>query len=126
MTKSGSDQFHDVQGRRVGPGADVQDDFTYSVVSSRPLLSPSTREQRKDARVRTRLREGVLLERAGRVIADCRIRDRSRSGARLQLDKDRPLPRTFLLSDTASRTRFWATLVWQAGRDAGVRLTPAD
>ena len=53
---------------------------------------------------------------------DCRIRDKSRHGARLHLDKDRPLPRLFLLTDPATATCYRATLVWQVGRDAGVRL----
>ena len=60
---------------------------------------------------------------AGSPIVECRIRDRSRDGARLQLDKDRTLPRTFVLTDMATRSFFSVVLVWQVGREAGVRIT---
>ncbi len=110
-----------VLGRRVAPGQGNKGDFTYTVVEIAPR---SGGEQRNDRRIPTRLHEGVIAER-GRPVVDCRIRDRSREGARLQLDKQRPLPRTFLLTDTASRGRFWATVMWQKGRDVGVKLVPA-
>ena len=114
----------DVTGRRVEPGKERANDFFYTVVTAEPPARPGSREQRNDKRVRTRLQEGVIAERPGRGLVDCRIRDRSRTGARLQLDKDRPLPRRFLLTDTACRSQFWATLMWQVGRDAGVKLSP--
>ena len=112
----------DVTGRRVEPGQQRSDEFFYTVVVAE--APARAREQRRDRRVRTRLHEGVIAERPGRVLVDCRIRDRSRTGARLQLDKDRPLPRSFLLTDAACRSQFQATLMWQVGRDAGVKLSP--
>lgn len=93
--------------------------------SEAPLKAPVAQandERRADGRVRTRLRDATLAEGRGRVLMDCRIRDKSRQGARLQLDEDRPLPKVFLLSEPATGTCYRATLVWQAGRDAGVRL----
>ena len=123
--RAGKSLGRDVTGRRVTPGEERSDDFVYTVIVAEPPARPGPREQRQDRRVRTRLHDGIIAERAGRALVDCRIRDRSRTGARLQLDKDRPLPRSFLLTDVACRSQFWATLMWQVGRDAGVKLSPA-
>ena len=135
-----------ITARRVTPGARLDGEFTYSVVVVAPASkssasqscaskssesksseskSPASQaggERRADGRMRTRLRDATLAEGRGRVLMGCRIRDKSRHGARLHLDKDRPLPKVFLLSDPAAKTCYRATLVWQAGRDAGVRL----
>lgn len=115
----------EVVGRRVAPGAVPRDEFTYSIVDPAPSAKRAG-DRRDDARRRTHLRDGMVAERRGRVLTDCLIRDRSRLGARLRLDKDRPLPAVFLLTDAAADTRYWATLVWQTGRDAGVRLRPVE
>ncbi len=117
---------HEVLGRRIGAGALPSHDFFYSVIDS---THPSggvrkARERRGEKRLKTRLRDGVLAER--RVLVNCRIRDKSKRGARLQLEADRPLPRTFVLSDPASRARYAATLMWQVGCEAGVRLRSLD
>lgn len=115
-------RVREVVGRRVPAAALNNGDFTYVVIE--PALGHGDR--RRERRLRTRLREGVVAERRGRVVVDCRIRDITRGGARLLLDGDQPLPRTFLLTEAGSRRSFWATLVWQTGRDAGVRLVPSD
>ena len=115
----------EVVGRRVAPGAAPQGEFTYSIVVSPPSARIAG-ERRDETRRRTHLRDGLLTEHRGRPLVDCQIRDRSRLGARLRLDKDRPLPRTFLLTDAGIRSLFLATLVWRVGRDAGVRLRPTD
>ena len=112
----------EVLGRRVAPGERVRGEFTYSVVELAPAGWAGI-ERRGDKRLRTRLRDGLIGERKHRTIADCRIKDRSRGGARLQLEKDRPLPKSFVLTDGAARSLYRADLVWQVGRDAGVRLT---
>lgn len=117
----------DVVGRRVSVGtasSSAHEDFTYSVVDAEPMRRIG--ERRRQQRFRTRLREAILGERRGRVIVECRIRDRSPVGARLRLHAPCPLPAAFVLTDTASGTSFWATLVWQSGHDAGVRLVPLD
>lgn len=124
MTSEAPSPSIEVLSRRVAPGSAPSSDFTYSVVETGLLLRKG--ERRNDQRARTRLREGLVAEKPGRVIVDCRIRDRSKRGARLQLDKDRPLPKSFVLTEAGTRQRFWATLVWQTGRDAGVRLVPLD
>ena len=115
-----------VTARRVPPGARPGEDFTYSVIAVEAPAGAAGAgardERRADGRVRTRLRDATLVEGRGRVLMDCRIRDKSRRGARLQLDGDRPLPPVFLLSEPATGTCYRATLVWQKGRDAGVRL----
>ena len=113
---------HEVTGRRVAPGERARGEFTYSVVDVAPAGWAGT-ERRGDKRLRTRLRDGLIGERKHRPIVDCRIKDRSRSGARLQLDKDRPLPKSFVLTDGAARSLYRADLIWQVGRDAGVKLT---
>ncbi len=137
---SEADAARSVTARRVKPGARPDEDFTYSVVvigapagapakatrkvTAKPPAEPPAGEgeRRADGRMRTRLRDAVLAEERGRVLMDCRIRDKSRHGARLRLDKDLPLPGIFLLKDPATGTCYRATLVWQAGHDAGVRL----
>jgi len=108
----------EIAARRVAAGATSPEDFTYSVVE------PARGEKRGERRVATRLRDAQLGLRRGHVLVECRIRDRSRGGARLRLDAPHALPKMFLLTDAASRARFHALLVWQSGRDAGVRLTP--
>lgn len=115
----------EVLGRRVAPGEVARGEFTYSVVAVAPAGWTGD-ERRGDKRLRTRLRDGTIGEHKHRTIADCHIRDRSRGGARLQLDKDRPLPKSFLLTDGAARSLYRADLVWQIGRDAGVRLTALE
>ncbi len=117
-----SEPTHEELGRLVAPGERARGEFTYSVVEMAPAGWAGI-ERRSDKRLRTRLRDGLIGERKHRPIADCRIKDRSRSGARLQLDKDRPLPKSFVLTDGAARSLYRADLVWQVGRDAGVKLT---
>ena len=112
--------LHEVLGRRVTPGTLPTGEFTYSVVEVAP--GRASGDRRADKRQRTRLRDGTIGERKHRVIADCQIKDRSGTGARLQLDGDFPLPRSFILTDGGSRSIFRADLIWQDGREAGVRL----
>ena len=113
-------------GKRVTAGTAAHGEFTYSIVDTTPVAPQQGGERRHEDRQRTRLRDGVLAEGRGRVVGDCRIGNRSKRGARLQLDKERPLPKSFLLTDPASHASFRATLIWQRGRDAGVKLTPAE
>ena len=120
MTRATPRKPLDVTGRRIAAGSSTIDDFTYCVVE------PAPGDRRGDRRSRTRLRDGIVGERRGHVLVDCRIRDLSKRGARLRLDEDRPLPRTFLLTDSASRARYWAILVWQVARDAGVKLSKIE
>ncbi len=112
-----------VEGRRLRPGEGpnaATGEFTYSVVAA----TWTGHERRVAKRWRTRLRDGLIGERKHRVLADCRITERSRLGARLRLDTAHALPARFVLTDGAAREMFRAELVWQRGREAGVRLTP--
>ena len=112
-----------VEGRKVGPGPldpRLRCEFTYSVVEDRRTVA--VLDKRGTERLRTRLRAGRLADRRNKAIVDCLIQDRSRTGARLRLALDRPLPKSFLLFDEVSQARFVAQLAWQRGRDAGVRL----
>ena len=99
----------------------IAGEFTYSVIEATPS-KVTLLDKRRAERLRTRLRTGALSDRRNKVIVDCLLQDRSRSGARLRLALDRPLPRVFLLSDHITQTQFWAHLAWQRGRDAGVKL----
>ena len=108
-------------GHRVAKGTAATGDFTYVVLEPEPL-DTKPKDRRGEKRTRTRLRDGVVDKR--RVLVDCRIRDRSKFGARLQLDGDQRLPMIFELTDPATRIRFIATLAWQEGREAGVKLKP--
>lgn len=113
-----------VDGLKIGPGPlnpRLRGEFTYSVVAAEPKPAQKL-DKRGTARLRTRLRSGHLADRRNKIIVECLIQDRSRTGARLRLTHDRPLPKTFLLSDHLSETQFLAQLAWQRGRDAGVRL----
>lgn len=112
---------HDVVGRRVAAGQLAKDDFTYTVVEV-----SRKGERRAEGRVRTHLREGSVKESRGRHIVECRIRELSRKGARLQLDRERPLPKTFLLREAGTESTYMATLIWQMGRDAGVRIARVE
>ena len=133
MTEAGPATRRTVTATRTGSGRDGDGgDFTYYVVASEastgeargPAGRPAGGERRAGGRIRTRLRDATLSEARGRVLAECRIRDRSRHGAKLELDKACPLPRTFVLRDPAAGTSHRATLIWQKGREAGVRLSP--
>ena len=113
----------DVQGRRVRAGDAAGGDFTYFVVETAASDRPPRNERRSGRRMRTRLHQGLIAERTGGLVTDCLIRDQTSQGARLQLDKHRALPRTFLLTDTATRKQVRVALIWQVGRNAGVRIT---
>lgn len=113
-----------VLGRRLRQGEIAPSDFTYTVVEAN-IPEPARwdgQDRRVGKRVRSRLREAVIGERKSRPLVDCRITNRSKSGARLRLVEDWPLPQSFVLSDGASCCCFYAVLVWQIGADAGVKL----
>ena len=110
----------DVIGRRVGAGHATAGECPNPGVTA--LAPTPTGARRADRRIRTRLRDGIVAP--GRGLINVVIRDRSGAGARLQLNEDVRLPPVFLLTDTALRARFRARLMWQAGRDAGVKLAP--
>jgi hypothetical protein len=110
-------------GRKVAPGAASRGEFTYSVIEpAARQKAAASGERRGEGRTRSRLREGQVAERPGKILVECRIRDLSKRGARLQLDKDRPLPKAFLLNEAGTDRTYWAVLAWQVGRDAGVKL----
>jgi hypothetical protein len=111
-------------GRKVGPGPlseQLRSEFTYSVIGVAPSKAPPA-DKRSNERLRTRLRAGQLTDKRHEVIVDCLIHDRSRTGARLRLALDRPLPKLFLLADHVTQVQFWVQLAWQKGRDAGVKF----
>jgi hypothetical protein len=56
---------------------------------------------------------------------NCVIRNKSRSGARLVLAEDRPLPSQFDLVVPDRLERHRALIAWRSGLEVGVFLTPA-
>ena len=113
-------------GRRVAPGNTVSGEFTYSIVDIAAEALWAGQERRGARRLRTRLRDGIIGKTKHRSIAQCTIKDRSGGGARLQLDVAHALPPSFVLSDSAARMLYRATLVWQDGREAGVQLVEVE
>jgi hypothetical protein len=116
-------------GRKIAPGTageSLRSEFTYSVIApvatAKPIGDKPIGDKRRTGRARTHLRGGHLSDRRDVVITECLIADRSRTGARLRLALDRPLPKSFVLWDDVGRVRMRAELAWQKGRDAGVRL----
>ena len=79
-------------------------------------------DRRREDRRRTRLRAGILRSRDGRRLADCVIRDRSASGAKLILVEERPLPLDLELEDEADHRRFDIRIIRRDGSEIGVVL----
>ncbi|WP_169453512.1 PilZ domain-containing protein [Pleomorphomonas oryzae] len=81
---------------------------------------PDADERRREDRHRTRLRTGILRSRDGRLLADCIIRDRSTSGAKLFLAEQRPLPLELELEDEADHRRYDVRIIRRNGPEIGV------
>src|ERR1700761_4710532 len=52
----------------------------------------------------------------------CSIRDISDTGAKIALPKGQPIPKTIALANLTARVLYKAEVVWNNGRDAGVRF----
>lgn len=53
---------------------------------------------------------------------DCSIRDLSESGARISLKPGMPIPSSVYLIDTRNRMVHEANVVWNSGREAGLKF----
>jgi hypothetical protein len=78
--------------------------------------------RRRDAR-ETLNAPGTIYHKDGSFLVPCTVRDISRSGGRIELFKDTPLPQYFLLSVMPDGSaRRLCSKVWQLALVAGVRF----
>lgn len=85
-----------------------------------------SKDGRLDARRRTRLRPVKLASLSRKFLDDGMLYDRSRGGARIRRGCDSPLPPRFLVLDEVEMKLSPVVLVWQAGREIGVRFVGGD
>jgi hypothetical protein len=83
-------------------------------------------EKRASPRRRTRLRSGIILDQASAVIVECQIYERSKTGARLRLFSDVPVPSNIRLFDEVAKRLTHARVVWRRHREIGVRFAPSS
>ncbi|MGQ7792548.1 PilZ domain-containing protein [Faunimonas sp. B44] len=79
-------------------------------------------EKRSEARRRTRLRSGKVLDTRNAFLIECLIHDRSDLGARLRLVEPAPVPDLIHLFEDDSAEVIGATVVWRRGQEIGVRF----
>ncbi|POF30159.1 PilZ domain-containing protein [Roseibium marinum] len=77
-------------------------------------------QRRLYPRRRTRLRPAKLAGLDNAFICDCMIRDISKGGLRLVLNRQTDLPEEFYVYDTAPKTLAQVQLRWRNGLSAGV------
>ena len=97
-------------------------EVSYSVAP--PPAAPSLSDLRRDARRRTRLRAGKILDRANRFLMDATIIDRSLGGFRLRLSRDGAVPEIFHLYDEECGVIFAARQIWRRQGVIGARFRP--
>ncbi len=86
------------------------------------LQSPvQVHEQRRHPRRRV-LKQGRIILNNRFSVLDCTVRDISLGGCRIRLFAKFALPERFILAFPALGAERQAALVWQHGRDAGVRF----
>ena len=86
-----------------------------------PKHSDSPAEPRQSQRVRTFL-GGKLVLRDGSATISCTIRNRSRTGAKIEIAAAQPIPLRFYLLIPKDRLAFDAETMWRRGNLAGLRL----
>ena len=80
--------------------------------------------KRSNARQRV-LKGGKIVFAGGSFSIDCTIRNRSATGARLQVPTTVAIPDKFTLVDAQCGTQLLATVVWRRGDLMGVRFQEA-
>ncbi len=95
--------------------------------ASYTIIEPQAagRNKRREARRRTHLQYGMVLDQNDRFLIDCQIYDRSNRGARLRLAANLQLPRQVRLFDDLARQMLDAEIAWRRGQNVGVRFSPA-
>ena len=82
--------------------------------------NPKSGDKRGEARQRTRLRSGKILDLGNKFLIDCQINNRSAHGARLILVAKIKVPRRFRLFSDIDGELVDATVAWQRGQNVGV------
>ena len=71
--------------------------------------------------------QGMIYDDKGQAVMPCSLRNVSETGAKLELNQDVPLPRSFLLALTpGGNVRRLCQPVWQRATVAGVRFVKAN
>lgn len=101
--------------------------FVRTREASYTIIEPQTadRNKRREARRRTHLQYGMVLDQNDRFLIDCQIYDRSNRGARLRLAANLQLPHRIRLFDDLARQMLDAEIAWRRGQNVGVRFSPA-
>ena len=80
---------------------------------------------RLSQRRRTRLRPVKLAGLSRQFLDEGTLFDQSKGGARIRRRTDRPLPSRFLVLDEIEMTLMPVAVVWEKGREIGVRFAGA-
>ncbi len=81
-------------------------------------IGPRQKQRRSEARIRTRLRTGVISDLQQSFICECLIYDRSLHGARLKLPPNIHAPGTFIFDDGEGAVR--AQVRWRRDAEIGI------
>jgi hypothetical protein len=100
----------------------AQADFIAGREPTYALIEPraAARSNRLEARRRTHLQCGMVLDLCNRFLIDCQIYDRSSGGARLRLPAGLKLPRRIRLFDELAKQMLEAEIAWRNGQNIGV------
>lgn len=77
-------------------------------------------ELRQHPRHRVHLRSAILANFQGRILCDCIIHDRSRTGLCVRLMAQAPLPLTFAICEEETETITAVRLVWREDKNIGL------
>jgi hypothetical protein len=99
-------------------------DFARGREASYTVIEPQAacRNKRLEARRRTHLQCGMVLDLNDRFLIDCQIYDRSSRGARLRLTVNPKLPRRVRLFDDLAKQMLDAEIAWRCGQNVSVRF----
>jgi hypothetical protein len=78
-------------------------------------------ENRRAPRQRA-LKAGKITYGEGSIVIDCTIRNRSATGARLQVPTSVPIPDKFEFAEASTGKRRISTVVWRRGDLMGIRF----
>jgi hypothetical protein len=111
-----------LEGQKVGSLSGRSPDglVTYSVLAPPP--KPNGQDRRNPPRRRTRLRSGKVLDRSGKFLIECQVRDRSPEGAQLRLMKAVVLPRHIQFFDDEQGALLDAEVIWRKNGEIGIQF----
>src|SRR5579863_9899892 len=117
-----------IEAIKITDGKARPGEVTYSVVE--PKSGPKTAkidkgDKRTEARRRTRLSSGKVLNLDNKFLIDCQINNRSANGARLIIVAKVKMPRRLRLFSDIDGALVEAELAWQRGQNVGVNFVGA-